>query len=278
MTNLLLAIAMSTSIPLGSSEMKLDIRATELEIFCYKPKNYTGERMIMVFHGTLRNASDYRDHAIAMADRFGALIVAPKFDSERFPGRRYNRGGILKEDGTANPKEEWTYAFIPEIAKAVREREAKPKLPYTLIGHSAGGQFLVRLAGFYDSGAVRIVASNAGSALFPTREAPFGYGYGNVPAELSSDEMIKNYLAQPLTLYLGTEDNKPDEYFDESEEAMKQGGGRYQRNQAVYAKAKALATDKGWKFNWRIVEAPGVGHDHEKMFNHERAEEALFGR
>ncbi len=278
MTSLILALTMTTQLPVGNSDLKLTIKGTELEVFCYKPSSYKGERMIFVFHGTLRNADEYRDHAKAMADRFGALIVAPKFDSERFPGRRYNRGGILKEDGTAAPRDEWTYAFIPEIAKAIRDKEAKPKLPYTLIGHSAGGQFLVRLAGFFDSGAVRIVASNAGSALFPTREAPFGYGYGGLPAELSTDDMIKRYLAQPLTLYLGTADNAPDEYFDESAEAMKQGGGRFQRNHAVFAKAQAVAKERGWKFNWRLVEAPGVGHDHEKMFNHERAESALFGR
>ena len=32
-----------------------------------------------------------------------ALIVAPKFDRERFPSRRYHRGGVQRKDRTAAP-------------------------------------------------------------------------------------------------------------------------------------------------------------------------------
>lgn len=72
--------------------------------------------MMMVFHGVLGNADEYRDHCRGMGDRFGALIIAPKFDAERFPSRRYQFGGILNAEGKAAPREEWTYAFIPALA------------------------------------------------------------------------------------------------------------------------------------------------------------------
>lgn len=266
------------TVPLGPAKLDIPVRGTTLEVFTYKPKSYQGKRMIMVFHGTLRNADEYRDHAQAMGDRFGALIIAPKFDAERFPNRRYHRGGILKEDGAAAPQEEWTYPFIPALAEEIRMRERKPKMPYTLIGHSAGGQFLVRLAGFFDSGAERIVAVNPGSDLFPTRDAPFGYGFGKLPESLSTNDTIKRYLARPLTLYLGTADNGHDEDLDESPEAMAQGPGRYQRGKAVFAAGQKLAKERGWKFGWRLIETPGIGHDHEKMFNAPEAETALFGK
>ncbi|HZH99154.1 MAG TPA: hypothetical protein VEX38_09305 [Fimbriimonadaceae bacterium] len=233
--------------------------------------------MIMVFHGTLRNADEYRDHARAMGERFGALIVAPKFDQERFPSIKYQRGGILREDGSAAPTGEWTYAYIPKIAEEIRRIESKPKLPYYLIGHSAGGQFLVRMAGFMNTGAERIVAANPGSDLFPTREMNFGYGFGNLPESLSNDTVIKNYLAQPLTIYLGTADNRPDEYFDASKEAMAQGPGRHQRGLELYRRGMELAQQRGWSFNWRLVEARMIPHDHEQMFNHPICEVALFG-
>lgn len=271
-----LALGME-ALPVGQAKVTLNVKSTPLEVFTYKPANYRGERMIMVLHGTLRNAEEYRTNAQKMGERFGALIVAPLFDAERFPSIRYQRGGITRRDGSAAPRDEWTYAFIPEIARQIRDREGKPKMPYWLIGHSAGGQFLVRLAGFYGTDAERIVAANAGSALFPTRDMPFGYGFGNLPAELSSDDVIRNYLAQPLTLYVGTLDSVPDQYFDESPEAMKQGEGRYQRNLAVFKVAKELAEARGWPFNWRVVEARAVAHDHQMMFDHPRAAQALFG-
>jgi poly(3-hydroxybutyrate) depolymerase len=261
----------------GKSKVVITINEIGLDVFVYKPKNYRGDRMIIVFHGTLRNAEDYRDHSMEMGDRFGALIVAPKFDSERFPTWRYQRGGLLDAEGKLASPEAWTYAFIPKIAEAIKLKEDQPALKYWLIGHSAGGQFLVRAAAFQDTGAERIVAANAGSQLFAHREAPFGYGFGNLPESLSSDDQIRQYLAAPLTLFVGTADNKPDEYFDDSEEAMKQGGGRFQRNKASFEFGQKLAKEKGWKFNWRIVEALEVEHDHEKMFNHPACEHAFFG-
>jgi pimeloyl-ACP methyl ester carboxylesterase len=281
MTTLIAAFAVSllpTSVPVGPSKLDLTIKGTPLEVFCYKPKSYRGERIIMVFHGTLRNAEEYRDHSVKMAERFGALVVAPKFDAERFPSIRYQRGGIMRPDGSAAPKDEWTYSYIPVLAQEVRRLEGKPKMPYYLVGHSAGGQFLVRLAGFFDSGAERIVAANPGSDLFPTRDMPFGYGFGKLPPELSSDDMIRRYLAQPLTFYLGSADCIPDEYFDDSKEAMAQGAGRYQRGIACYEAGKKLAAERGWPFNWRLVVAGAVGHDHEAMFNHPKSDLAFFGR
>lgn len=261
----------------GSSKIDLSIKDMTIEVFCYKPMHYTGKRMIMVFHGTLRDADAYRDDAKKMADRFGALIVAPKFDEKRFPNRKYHRGGILNEDGSAAKPSEWTYNFVPKIAKAIRKREGLKELPYTLIGHSAGAQFVMRMAGFFDSGAERIVAANPGSDLFPNTRMEFGYGFGKLPEKLQTNKVLKQYLAQPLTLYLGGSDCCKDEYFDDSPEAMEQGGSRFARGQACYKAARELAEKRGWPFNWKIVVAPGVGHDHKLMFEHAQADVALFG-
>ena len=265
-------------IALGKVEAgRVDGGKVELEVFTYRPEKWSGERLLFVLHGVLRNADEYRDHSVSMADRFDALIVAPKFDAERFPSRAYQRGGIQRADGSAAPPDEWTYVRIPELAAAMRERTGKPDARLFIIGHSAGGQFVMRMSAFQDTGAVRLVAANPGSALFPTTEIAFGYGFGGLPPELANDDRLRAYLAAPLTLYLGTADDAPDENFDKSEAAMQQGGGRHQRGLAVYWSAKTLAAQRGWPFAWRLVEAPGVAHDHEKMFDHENCAVALFG-
>jgi pimeloyl-ACP methyl ester carboxylesterase len=261
----------------GPSKVLLDFDGVALDVYGYKPAHWNGERMLIVFHGVDRNADEYRDHAITLGDRFGMLVVAPRFDAERFPSRKYQRGGILEEDGTAADAKAWTYAYVPRIARSIRERESKPALKHWLIGHSAGGQFCVRMAAFQDTGAERIVAANAGSALFPTRDAEFGYGFGKLPEALASDAVLERYLAAPLTLYLGTADDHADEWLDKSAAAMAQGPGRLQRNRASFAAAEALAKEKGWKFAWRKVEAEGIVHDHALMFAHAAVEDALFG-
>ncbi|MCU0866155.1 MAG: hypothetical protein MUC36_20415, partial [Planctomycetes bacterium] len=159
-------------VPIGKAELQVRTgpaeRPVELQVFTYRPANWSGQRLLFVMHGVLRNADEYRDHAVGMADRFDALVVAPKFDEERFPSRAYQRGGLLREDGSLAPKEEWTYARIPELAAAIRTRTGKPDAQLYVIGHSAGGQFVVRMSAFQDTGAVRLVAANPGSVLLPT--------------------------------------------------------------------------------------------------------------
>lgn len=269
--------AAAPAIPAGKGEVALRLGDTLLQVYTYRPADWSGERLLLVLHGVLRNADEYRDHAIGMGDRFDAMIAAPKFDQERFPSRRYQRGGILRADGSAAPPEEWTYALIPALADALRRCVGRPALPYWVIGHSAGGQFVMRMSAFQDTGARGLVAANPGSALLPVRELPFGYGFGGLPGSLGDDDRLERYLAAPLVLYLGTADDAPDEHFDQSEHATTQGSGRHQRGLACYWTARTLAAQRGWQFNWRLVEAPGVGHDHERMFDHERCAEALFG-
>jgi hypothetical protein len=134
------------------------------------------------------------------------------------------------------------------------------------------------MSAFVDTGADRIVAANPGSLIFPRTDWDFGYGFGKLPPSLASDDAMRRYLSQPLTLYLGSSDDHVDEDLDVIEEAMRQGPGRYQRGLACYEQAKQLADKNSWKFNWRVVVAKFVGHDHAQMFNHPIAEVALFGR
>jgi len=264
-------------VPVGKCERTIAVGPYGIQTFFYRPERWIGQRMIVVMHGVLRNADEYRDHSVAMGDRLNALIVVPKFDSERFPSRAYQRGGILREDGTAAEKHEWTYSLIPPLAASVRSMVRVEGMPYTILGHSAGGQFVMRMSAFLDSGAERLVAANPGTDLFPLRSMPFGYGFGGLPEALSNDDAIRRYLAAPLTIYLGTADDQPDENFETSERGMAQGSGRHQRGLACYWTAKTLAESRGWTFGWRLVEAQGVGHDHEKMFDHPNCELALYG-
>jgi poly(3-hydroxybutyrate) depolymerase len=264
-------------VPLGKAEVTVQAGPVALQVFTYRPANWNGERLLLVLHGVLRNADEYRDHAIGMAERFGALVAAPRFDAERFPSRAYQRGGLLRADGTAAPAAEWTYTRLPELAAALRGRTGAATARLFVIGHSAGGQFLVRAAAFADLGAERIVAANPGSVLLPTRDVPFGYGFGSLPDALADDARLRAYLAAPLTLYLGTGDDHPDEHFDDSAAANAQGSGRHQRGLALWWSARLLAAQRGWPCHWRLVEAVGVGHDHTAMFDHAQCELALFG-
>lgn len=271
------AFARAEPLPVGPSQIITANAGETLTVFTYKPPTYKGGPLFVICHGVGRNAEDYRNFAITLAERFHAIVVAPLFDKERFPSLRYQRGGLVDKAGKMQPAEAWTYAAIPRLVADVRARENLPGLPYYLIGHSAGGQFLVRLAAFLPGEATRIIAGNPGSHLFPTRDQEFGYGFGGLPSELSGDEIIRRYLAAPLTFYLGTGDITPEHSFDVSPAGMRQGSSRLARGRACFATAEKLAKERGWAFNWRKVETPGIGHDAALMFAAKEVEDAIFG-
>jgi poly(3-hydroxybutyrate) depolymerase len=260
----------------GASQFTLEARGRQLEVFTYRPAHYANGPLIVVLHGMNRNAEDYRNNAQPLAERFGALIVAPRFDLQQFPPEAYQRGGVLR-DGQAQPVEEWTFAFIGDVVKAVRQRTNQPDLPYYLIGHSAGGQFLTRLAAFLPGEAIRIIAGNPGSLIFPTHDLPFQYGFGGLPESLGGEQALKNYLAAPLTLFLGTADIGST-HLDLTETAMRQGATRLERGRTCFELGRRLAEQKGWPFGWRLVEAEGVGHDAAALFAHPQAQTAIFGK
>jgi poly(3-hydroxybutyrate) depolymerase len=280
-THLLPAIVISLAfaqppqaIPEGSGKIQIGVGKNTFDVFTYKPARYKNGPLFLVFHGVNRNADEYRDFAKELAERNGALVAAPLFDAKQFPTAKYQQGGLLVK-GQPAPPEEWTWSVVPRLADEIRRQAGRPKMPYFLIGHSAGGQFLVRLAGFVKTDAVRIVAANPGTELFPTTEMTFPYGFGNLPESLSGAEALKRYFTQPLTIYLGTADIVADKNFEKSAKAMKQGASRFERGKNAFAMAKKLANDKGWKFNWRLVEAPDIAHNAKGMFDHVNCDIAL---
>jgi poly(3-hydroxybutyrate) depolymerase len=263
------------AIPVGRAKQEVDVGNTRLEVFTYKPKDYKKGSLLVVIHGLTRKAESYRDNAVELAEGIGAVVAAPLLDAERFPTSLFQRGGLLTPEGKAAPRKQWTWQLIPKLVEAIRRQEGRPDMPYYLLGHSGGGQFLVRLAGFMPTEAKRIVAANPGSHLFPTRDLAYPYGFGGLPNELSDEKALKRYLAQPLSIYLGTADIQQDKNLDVSELANKQGPTRYQRGLNAFRSAEQLARRNGWEFNWRLVEAAGVGHSAKKMFDNSACARAL---
>ncbi len=261
--------------PDGKSMVVADLDGTPINLWAYKPANYSGQHFVLLFHGASRAAEAYRDNSVGMADQFGFLIVVPEFDAERFPNRMYQFGGVFREDGSFADLSEQTYAFVPKLVAHIRAREGNLREPWTLAGFSAGGQFVSRMAAFLDLDAERLVVMSPGSVIFPNRDMDFGLGFGGLPDEWSSDERIRRYLALPITVYIGTRDTELAQL--PTGDAYAQGVHRYSRALHWFTAAMDLAYMKEWDFNWRLVIADGPGHSPPGMFNHPQIGNALFG-
>ncbi|HEY9360298.1 MAG TPA: hypothetical protein VIQ50_07695 [Xanthobacteraceae bacterium] len=100
---------------------------------------------------------------------------------------------------------DFTGRLVLDLVDWVRREEGRP-IAYSLFGHSAGGQFLDRLAAFVPTEARRIVVANAGSYVFPSLEIDAPFGLGKVYSGTQGEAALRRYLEQPLTIYLGQGD------------------------------------------------------------------------
>jgi len=256
--------------PAGSSQQTVTLKGEDLPMFTYRP-DCREPSLLIVLHGGTRKADEYRDWVRPLADHHCLLVAAPRFSKKRFPTWRYQHGGIT-HGGKGRDPGQWTGNMIIELAEQIRAVEGR--IPYSLIGHSAGGQFLSRLAAFVPTEARRIVIANPGTLVFPDAAVKAPYGLGGVYPEADVEGHLRRYLAVPVTIYLGEEDTD-DEDLNQSPKAMAQGATRHERGVKAFRAAESLAKSHAWTFNWRLVETPGVGHSAEQMFTAQQAWEAL---
>lgn len=239
-----------------------------IPVWTYRPANATAANtpVVIVCHGTNRNASFYRDSWISQADVRGCIIVAPEFNETEFPdANSYSIGGMRGADGSLRPPAEWTFNAIEAIFDEVRAGlGAGARETYLLYGHSAGAQFVHRMLLFAPTvRAAKAVAANAGWYTVPETAENFPFG---LAGPSYSPAALRERLAQPHAILLGTADddpNSPD--LNHSAGAEAQGPHRLARGQYFHAHATAAAPGLGTTFNWQLSYAPGVGHDTSRM-------------
>ena len=269
------AAAASGAIPAGSSQGVAELAGLDgpLQVFTFKPDGCAISAVLLVFHGVNRNAGPYRDAATPLGQRYCMLVIAPLFDEARFPSWRYQRGGIV-HNGAVQPPARWTVGLVPRLVAWAQAREGRPDLPYALLGHSAGAQFLSRVAAYGSGRAERIVIANPSTWVRPSLEVAAPYGFGAVFEPAEGEAALRRYLALPVTVLLGREDTGA-RNLATGDEAEEQGATRIERGENVFKEAEAAARARGRVFNWRLAVVPGVGHDARRMFTADAAFAAL---
>lgn len=265
----------------GKSEREVQAGTMTWRVQAYKADCFLDGPLVVVFHGSDRNPKLARNNAVPLAQAGCALVVAPLFDEERFPRWSYQFGGLgelVEENGRRifrlKPKEERTGQLVLDLIEALRAEEELPKMPYSLIGHSAGAQFLGRFAAFFPNKARRIVLANPGNYVIPSWENKYPYGFGGLTIVSEADR--ERYLASPIVILLASRDTGR-RGLDKSRAAERQGSTRYERGYFAYRFARASAAADGLAFGWSLVEVPGLGHGSAKLYARPESAIALFG-
>ncbi|NKZ02217.1 hypothetical protein [Actinomadura latina] len=253
---------------------------------------------VIVVHGALRNAGDYF-RSIEKAPR--RLVIAPQFLTEDDVRGDEGRAGYLHwgtEDWKGGLGEVSSFTVMDEL---LRKLSAFPRLRrVTIVGNSAGGQFVNRYAavgrGPDDLAVpVRFVVANPSTYLYFDRDrregdafVPHGdpdvdqwrYGFGGgvpdyVGTARSGDDHWGRYIGRDVVYLLGAEDaDRGAALLEIHPAAEAQGGTRVERGEVYHAYLR----HKAGRDVHRLVHVPGVGHDAGQMFASRQGRAHIFGR
>lgn len=230
-----------------------------LDVYGVEPESADPDApIILVMHGVRRNADEYRDNWIDLAESYGLRVYAPAFDAERFPGAvNYNLGGLGPDVPSAFDAIEPLYQFI-------RETRGGDQSGYFIFGHSAGAQFVHRFLCFGDTTNLKLaIAANAGWYTMPDYSYEWPYGLTNSPEQPCS---LSEWFEKPLLLMLGDQDTDPqDQNLRRTPEAMAQGTHRLARGINFLETAREQAEESALPINWRFEIVEGVAHDNRGM-------------
>ena len=251
----------------GKGRQVVRIGGVDLTLYTYQPDSCRPRLVLIVVHGKNRHADNYRDNAVSLADKTCAVVVAPEFDQARFPRDLFQYGGVA----TQAPGHR-TIDLVRPLATWARDAAGRADLPFVLIGHSAGAQFVDRVAAFAASGAAGIIVANPSTWVLPSTTIAAPYGFGNT--ERADETAVRTYLAQPVTALLGSADVGSQD-LTTTKEAMAQGPNRHVRGLNTFRAVQDVARRRGWKLGWTLADVPGVGHDSTQMFSSPQALDAV---
>ena len=249
-------------------------RRKPLTVWYYRPPRLsTTAPVVFVMHGVKRDADSYRDTWMAAAELFGFLLLCPEFAKVDYPRSAYGLGNLTDGAGEPLPEDEWTFNVIEYLFDFVKASTDNTSERYHIYGHSAGGQFVHRLALFMPQARYETaITANAGWYTMPTFDKKFPYG---LKGSAGTPETLKKAFGRRLVILLGERDTDAnDPHLRKSSAASRQGANRLERGQAFHATARQEAEDLGTTLNWRLETVPGAAHLQHQMMP--AAARALF--
>jgi hypothetical protein len=221
--------------------------------------------LLFVHHGVGRNGAAYRDYWLDLVDEAGIFAIAVEFSEQYFPDYlRYHFGNLHDENGSANPRAQWTYGIDERLFLALGNAGVTARRRYGVFGHSAGGQFVHRMLSFGWREHVAVaVAANAGTYAMPDLDIAWPFGLGDVG--LDADGLCE-VLQFRMTVMAGTADTKvTGRFFPKGQRSMRQGRHRFERAHNYVRAGHAAAAALGTRCGWTVINVPDVGHDGARM-------------
>lgn len=235
--------------------------------FCRPPAITADSRIVFVMHGSdSQTARQACDLASPLLQELDAIVLAPQFAEEYYPGDAYMLGSMVDAAGKALPKSKWALTAIERLFDLVRHEMELSRPEYDIVGFSGGGQFVHRLVLFVPEARFRrAVAASAARYAFPSSSARFPYGLADSPTDRKD---LLQAFSRDFVLLLGDQDVADISARDAGSIAFPvnsglrsaQGTTRFARGLRFFATAVDEAADLGVPLLWKLRIVPGVGH------------------
>jgi hypothetical protein len=276
-------------------------------------RDATVHRLVVVIHGTNRNASDYEGWMETAAQDAGvtdALIIAPQFlDGSDGPSSldlRWTSEGWKSGDESQTSPSVSSYAVVDQMIRGIVSSGDFPSLDDVVVaGHSAGGQFTERYAAVNRVDGtlgvpMRYVVANPSSYLYLTPERPvsgsttqfavpgssscpgydtYKYGLNGLnpyAGAVGAGGIRTQFESRSVAYLLGSSDTDPnDSSLDKSCEGEMQGPYRLARGQAFFNYLGHVYGSGVYATQTQTI-VQGVAHDANGMFCSPEGQRVLF--
>jgi hypothetical protein len=213
-------------------------------------------RILFVMHGSeSKTARQACEIASPYVQQLNAIVLAPQFSEEDFPGDAYMFGHMMDDAGKALPKRMWALTAVERLFDVVRDTVRLSTVEYDIIGFSGGAQFVQRLVLFVPEARFhRAVAASAGRYAFPSWSERFPYGLADSPIERS---VLPTVFSRNLVVLLGDRDTSDRE---REPAATAQGVSRFARGLRFFATALDESAAIRAPLRWELRIVHGVDH------------------
>ena len=221
--------------------------------------------ILFIFPGANRNADDYLETWVPIADDKGLMIFSFEFSTNYYSSYEYQQGNIVDQNNNINNDSIWTFSLIEPVFDIIKSQLNYQLNSYNMYGHSAGAQFVHRYVLFISNARInRAVAANSGWYTVPDKSVLYPYGLDNSSLNINQ---IHTAFSQNLEIHLGQNDNNPnDPYLRVTPEANLQGLHRLERGRYFFNQSEFLSLEyNSPSFNWVKKEVPNVGHSNDEM-------------
>ena len=225
----------------------------------------TNAPILFIFPGLNRNADDYLETWVPLADQYQIMVFSFEFSSYYFPNSTsYQLGYVRDFNNNFTDEDIWTFSLIEPVFDMIKNNLNYNGNNYNMFGHSAGAQFVHRYIQFKPNSRInKAVSANAGWYTLPDTSISFPYGLKGT--SVNSNDLENSFLKN-LEVHLGQNDNNPnDPFLNTTDGANLQGNHRLSRGKYFILNSDSIAQSMNFNSNWIKKEVPNVGHQQVNM-------------